>query len=107
MPNPRKLRLGDCVRFITLPDEWKRGYTLHRDSLSFMKTMIRRRSPSRVREIDEDGTPWIGARIRRRGRVEHHKWAILESTGWRLVRRRRPVRKSLAAAIVSRARDSA
>jgi len=89
MPNPRDLRVGDFVRFTVLPDEWRRpGYTLHRDSLSFMRILIRRRFPSRVYEIDKYGVPWIAARIRRRGRVEHHSWAIMETTGWRHVRRR-------------------
>lgn len=89
VPNLRKLKVGDYVRFTALPDEWNRpGYTLHRDSLLFMKTMIRRRFPSRVYEIDEYGTPWIAARIRRGGRVEHHTWGIFELTGWRRVRHR-------------------
>lgn len=89
--NPSKLKVGDLVRFTALPDEWNRGdLTLHKDSLVFMKTMIRRRFPSRVYEIDESGTPWIAARIRRRGRVEYHCWGIFESTGWRLVRRTCP-----------------
>ncbi len=89
MPDPRDLKPGDLVRFVALPDEWDRpGYTLHRDSLAFMKRMIRRTFPSRVCEIDEYGTAWIAARIRRKARVEYHSWAIIESTGWRHVRRR-------------------
>jgi hypothetical protein len=50
--------------------------------------MIRRTWPSRVVEIDEYGVPWIHARIRLRGRLRFHGWGILESTGWRVVRRR-------------------
>jgi len=93
MPNPRDLRVGDFVRFTALPDEWSHpGYTLHRDSMSFMRILIRRRFPSRVYEIDEYGTPWIAARIRRRGRVEHHTWGIMETTGWRRVSSRRTKR---------------
>ncbi len=89
MPNPHDLKVGDLVRFIALPDEWNQpGITLHRDSLSFMKILIRRRFPSRVKRIDEFGTPWIAARIRRRNRVEYHSWGISESTGWRRVHRR-------------------
>lgn len=89
MADPGILRVGDYVRFIALPEEWSRPkYSLPRDSLSFMKILIRRRFPSRVYKIDEYGTPWISARIRRRGRIEHHIWGILESSGWRKVRRR-------------------
>jgi len=89
MPDPHDLKVGDLVRFTSLPDEWSRpNYTLPRDTLSFMKILIRRRFPSRVYKIDESGTPWIAARVRRRGRVEHHFWGISETTGWRRVRRR-------------------
>ena len=83
MPTPNELKVRELVRFFALPEEWNRpGYTLHKDSLWFMKVLIRRRFPSRVAEIDKYGTPWIAARISRKGRVEYHTWAILESTGW-------------------------
>ena len=89
MQDPQELRVGDRVRFIALPEEWSRpGYTVHRSSISFMKMLIRRQFPSRVYQIDKYGTPWIAARIRRKGRIEYHTWGILEATGWRLVRRR-------------------
>jgi hypothetical protein len=54
-----------------------------------MKKMIKRGRSSRVREIDEYGQPWIHARIRERGSIHYHSWAIFESTGWRRVNRRR------------------
>lgn len=89
MPDPQSLKVNDYVLFIGLPAEWSRpDYTLHLECKQFMKAMIRRRFPSRVYEIDEYGTPWIAARIRRKGRIEHHTWGIFESTGWRKVRRR-------------------
>jgi hypothetical protein len=89
MPDPRALKVGDRVRFVSLPDEWRApGFTVQRDDTQFMKTMIRRSWPSRVFRIDEYGTPWIAARIRRKGRVEYHMWGISEKTGWRLVCKR-------------------
>lgn len=88
MPDSKTLKVGDFVRFIALPDEWSRpGYTTPRDSLAFMKVMITRNWPSRIARIDEYGYPWIEARIARRGKWHYHTWAILESTGWRLVKR--------------------
>ena len=90
MPDPKTLKVGDLVRFVSLPEEWSRpGYTLHRDSKAFMKKMIKRRWPSRVYEIDEYGHPWIAARVRERGRYVSHIWAIMEETGWRRVKRQR------------------
>jgi hypothetical protein len=89
MPEPHSLKVGDLVRFVTLPDEWTRpSYTIGAESIAFMKKMIRRSGPSRVAEVDEDGYPWIRARIRERGRIHYHSWMITESTGWRLVKRR-------------------
>ena len=88
MPDPKSLKVGDLVRFVALPDEWSRtGYTVHRESIAFMKMMVSRTWPSRVVEIDEYGCPWIHARIRVRGRLHYHSWGIMESTGWRVVRR--------------------
>jgi hypothetical protein len=87
MPNPKMLRVGDRVRFITLPDEWLDPvFKVPPDSVDFMKVMISRSWPSRVYKVDEFGIPWIAARIRRNGRVEHHTWGICEESGWRTVR---------------------
>jgi hypothetical protein len=89
VPNPKALQVGDFVRFTALPNEWSRtGYWVHRECVTFMKAMIRRTWPSRVAKIDEYGCPWINARMRVRGRLYHHSWAILESTGWCKVGRR-------------------
>jgi hypothetical protein len=85
---PESLKVGDLVRFVAIPDEWlSPGCTVHAESIAFMKKMVRRSWPTRVSEIDEYGHPWIHARIRERGRMRHHSWAIMESTGWRLVKR--------------------
>lgn len=90
MPDPKCLKRGDLVRFVSLPEEWsEKKFSISAESISFMKKMIKRSWPSRVCEIDEFGNPWISARIRERGRCRHHTWAIMESTGWRCVERRR------------------
>lgn len=89
MPDPKRLKVGDRVRFVCLPDEWDDPLqTVPPESVEFMKAMIARNGASRVCEVDEYGTPWICARIRRGGKVEHHSWGILEKTGWRKVQPR-------------------
>jgi hypothetical protein len=50
-----------------------------------MKRMLQRKTPVRVAEIDEFGTPWILANTTERGRRQYHRWVILEQTGWRRV----------------------
>jgi hypothetical protein len=94
MPDPKCLKVGGLVRFVSLPDEWsQKGFLVSHDDVAFMKKMIKRSWPSRVFMIDEYGDPWISARIRERGKYHYHTWKIAESTGWRQVKRRKVVRK--------------
>ncbi|MBN1589639.1 MAG: hypothetical protein JW888_09000 [Pirellulales bacterium] len=89
MPDPKKLKVGDRIKFVSLPDEWQdQEFTIHEDDVEFMKIMIARNWPSRVYEIDEYGKPWIYARVRSEDGWEHHTWGICEKTGWRIVRKR-------------------
>lgn len=89
MPDPKSLKVVDLIRFVALPKEWSHpGYTIQRDSIAFMKVMIKRTWPSRVFEIDDYGCPWVYARIYQRGKMYHHYWAITEATGWRRIKPR-------------------
>ena len=89
MPDPRKLKVGDKVKFVALPDEWDApGHHVCPETIDFMKAMMARAWPSRVYRIDEDGYPWIQARLRDCDGIVHHEWGIHESTGWRRVRKR-------------------
>jgi hypothetical protein len=88
MPNPKCLKIGDLVRFTKLPDEWSRpGCYVPSCDIAFMKKMVKRSWPSRVCEIDDNGSPWISAKTYEKGRLYWHKWKIAESSGWRLVQR--------------------
>jgi len=89
MPDPRTLKVGDKIRFISIPAEWASPtWKVPKESRRFMQHMLTRRFPSRVYEIDEHGFPWIAARLQIKGKIEHHTWAIKESTGWRKVHKR-------------------
>lgn len=86
MPDPHDLKIGDRVKFISLPEEWKEpSYGIHRESRAFMKQLLKRKTPVRVAMIDEFGTPWIFASTIERGRRHYHSWAITEQTGWRMI----------------------
>ncbi len=88
MPNPKMLKVGDRIKFFALPEEWKDPtFTICDEDVAFLETLIARTWSSRVCRIDDNGTPWIEARIRRKGKLDHHSWAIQEKTGWRLVNR--------------------
>ena len=89
MPDPRKLKVGDRIKFVSLPDEWTApGCVVSKKSIAFMKAMIARKWPSRICKITEDGYPWIEARMKEGDCTVYHGWRIYEKTGWRLVRKR-------------------
>jgi hypothetical protein len=89
MPDPKLLEVGDRVRFVSLPEEWKDpGCSVQEEDKEFMKLMVKRTWPSRVCEIDEYGHPWIAARIRVHDQYELHTWAIIETMGWKKVQTR-------------------
>ena len=89
--DPRALAVGDRIRFVSLPAEWRApGFQIDAASRTLMRTLITRRRSSRVARIDDaSGYPWINARTRQQdGSVVHHEWLVTESTGWVAVRRR-------------------
>jgi hypothetical protein len=87
MPDPSKLKVGDLVKFMELPDEWTGSDKIPSESREFMGIMFKHKSPSRVYEIDEYGHPWIQANLKKNRKRVMHTWAIFESTGWRKVKR--------------------
>ena len=84
MPDPADLEVGDRIRFVALPDEWTApGFSVHEESVEFMRTLVARRHSSRVARIDDRGTRWIEARTRDgEGRTHWHEWDVRERTGW-------------------------
>jgi hypothetical protein len=89
MPDPRKLKVGDRVQFVCLPDEWSDPRRPpHPESVEFMEILISRRWPSRIARLDASGYPWIHARLRKKGTIEYQSWMITETTGWRKVKPR-------------------
>ena len=91
MPDPKELRVDDKVRFVSLPDEWADpDFRIHDESAEFMEALIRRGRPARVYEVDDDGWPWIKARLLEDdGEIHEHTWLIFEKTGWVRVQRRK------------------
>jgi hypothetical protein len=86
MPDPMTLKVGDRVRFISLPQEWDDPkYQVQPCSVRFMKELVARTWPSRVFRIDDVGTPWIRARFTTGPVKGYHEWGIMEHTGWRKV----------------------
>ena len=87
MPDPSKLKVGDKIRFVGIPDEWENHeWNVADESREFMKILVKRNCPSRIYEIDEFGHPWIKARIREKNSYQWHTWSITEHSGWILVK---------------------
>src|ERR1700677_4261351 len=60
MPDPKSLKVGDRIRFISIPAEWSApSYVVPREDMIFMKRMIKRPWPSRVYQLDYLGYTWI------------------------------------------------
>lgn len=85
--DPRTLRVGDRVRFVSLPRQWDAPeYRVDAEDVDFLQLLISRRRPCRVARVDEFGYPWIDARTRDPdGKTVYHSWRIAEWTGWRRV----------------------
>jgi len=85
----KKLRVGDRVRFVSMPTEFSRpGYYVHRDTLRVYRRLIQRRRAVRVVYLDDWKLPWIRCQFRcKDGRIEYHSLAI-NHDGWDRVRPR-------------------
>lgn len=84
----RNLRIGDRIRFVAMPSGFSRR-NCHADTLKAYRTLIGRRRPVRVCELDEWDMPWVRFRVQRpNGRREHHA-LLINHDGWVKVRRQK------------------
>jgi hypothetical protein len=86
----RKLRVGDCVRYVQMPGGNVPGYYLHKDTRRLFKRLIAKRTILRIKRIDEWRQPWTEIRFKNKaGRREHHSLAVVDADDdWELVSRR-------------------
>jgi hypothetical protein len=86
-----KLRVGDRVRILSIPDSGNADYFLHPETKQAYKVLIARGRSVRIGRIDEDGLPWFAFRIRRKnGAWEFHSMCIArDDANWVLVNRRK------------------
>lgn len=79
----RELRVGDGVRPVADPPEWRQsGYHLPAETGALWKLLVARGRPLRVCEVDKWGSPWVRCRVRTaNGGWEHHFLALTHG-GW-------------------------
>ena len=91
----RELRVGDRIRIVRLPGREVLGYVLHPETRQLYERLVATRKVLRIREIDEDGLPWIKCRFEIRCRSkdadrscqwEHHFLAVNDDS-WEWVSR--------------------
>ncbi|GDY13882.1 hypothetical protein LBMAG53_27600 [Planctomycetota bacterium] len=83
MPNAMTLKVGDWIKYVDRPLEWKsKRFRVNRWDIEFLDKLIARGRWQRISKIDEYGTPWIFVRLKYNNHYEHHTWAIFESSGW-------------------------
>ena len=75
------LRAGDYIRFVEYPLEFLQpGYFVHPETEEVYKRLLKRKSPLRVYEIDEYGSPWIRFRfVRQNEKCEWHFLSVNHS----------------------------
>ena len=84
------LRVGDRIRFFAMPTGFSRD-NCHEETLEAYRTLIARRRPVRVYELDALMMPWIRFRVRLPdGRWEHHG-LLINHDGWVRVRPRKGI----------------
>lgn len=80
-----ELEVGDLIILVTLPSEFHTpGYYIHKDTLRVYKAILGRNKPLKIKEIDENGIPWVEFREKRRGRNYTHYLAF-NHDGFKLV----------------------
>ena len=85
MPDPSRLKIGDYVSFVNLPEEWNaQDCNVHDESIEFMKTLVASQLSLQVYRIDQYGTPWVKIVSNLNGTEEFHDWAITEKSGWEI-----------------------
>ena len=103
MPDPKSLKVGDRVRFVSTPTAWfAPNRVVPREDTDFMKRMIKRTWPSRVYKIDYLGYPWIRANMWHGKKPVFHFWMITDIDGWRKVDSRKDTSRSSEAATAAR-----
>lgn len=78
-----ELRVGDRIRLVEEPPEWKRpGYHLPAETRALWRLLVARRRPLRVYEVDAWGAPWVRCRLSKPdGGWVYHFLAITHG-GW-------------------------
>ena len=83
MPDPKLLKIGDKIKFISVPLEWNYpDYRVFPESKEFMDDLINQGEIVVINRIDEYNNPWFEVVIVRGNSKGENSWAVFESSGW-------------------------
>ena len=83
MPDPKSLKVGDKIRFISIPLEWNEsGFQVLPESKEFMNDLIKQNAVVVKIRIDEYCNPWFEVDICSGKSNGENSWAVFESSGW-------------------------
>lgn len=83
MLRPAKLKIGDRIRIVNVPDN-----ATHPDTQKCFQMLIDRGYSQRISEIDEFGFPWISAKFFINGQWVGESLAIFDDGSWVKVEKR-------------------
>lgn len=85
----RKLRVGDCVRYLRIPGENIPRYFMAPMTRRLFKILIAKRKVLKIKRIEWD-LPWAEIRFRNKaGKLEYHSLAVHDADeDWELVSRK-------------------
>lgn len=91
MPDPKKLKIEDRIRYVSIPDEFLvPGRYYPEDDFLFVQTLIDRKGSCRIFEISKDGYPCFRAITQENdGTKVYHYYTVIEKTGWVKVKPRK------------------
>ena len=94
--NWKKLRVGDRIRIVAIPQGDQRQYEESGDDFTVrvLRRLIRKKSAVRIGMIDDFSYPWLHYRFRNsRGKIEDHSLSVSDNESWRYAIRRHEDRR--------------
>ena len=83
MPDPKSLKIGDKIKFISVPSEWNNpDFMLYPESKEFMDDLINQNAIVVINRIDEYQNAWFDVVIVSGKSKGENSWAVFESSGW-------------------------
>jgi hypothetical protein len=83
MPDPKLLKVGDKIKYLSVPSEWGNpDLKVYPESREFMDDLINQGSIVVINRIDEYSNAWFDVVIFNGKSQGENTWAVFEMSGW-------------------------